>query len=49
VSFGLAAASAVGATVLFVRDAQDEPTTEVSFSLFDPGTQGFHVSLRHAF
>ncbi len=49
VSFGLAAASAVGAVVLFVRDASDEPTTEVSFSPFDPATQGFHVSLSHSF
>lgn len=49
VSFGLAAASAAGAIVLFVRDASDEPKTEISFSPFDPGTQGFHVALRHSF
>lgn len=49
VSFGLAAATAIGAVVLFAKDASDAPTTEVAVVPYDPGSQGVYVSLRQSF
>jgi len=49
VSFGLGAATAIGAVVLFAKDASDAPTTEVSVMPYDPAAQGVYVSLRQSF